>query len=169
MRGSRRTSTARRTVPLLPAAAAAGGHVPVRELPPQHQVAPRVRLIVLLALIPHVRPQLLDVLCTRNEATQRGFAEFGGCTAASHGGFLPTGETAAFLLAGDDLAARFDTMRLFDADEFLARQNVLHLAPVGPGESQLAGAADDRRGFPAALHQRRAAQARRSAAISRRA
>ena len=37
----------------------------------QHQVDPRVRLIVLLALIPHVRPQLLDVLCTRNETTQR--------------------------------------------------------------------------------------------------
>ena len=105
----------------------------------QHQVDPRVRLIVLLALIPHVRPQLLDVLCTRNETTQRGFAEFGGLHAASHGGFLPTGETAAFLLAGDDLAARFETMRLFAADGFLARLNVVHLAPVGPGESQLAG------------------------------
>jgi hypothetical protein len=105
----------------------------------QHQVDPRVRLIVLLALIPHVRPQLLDVLCTRNETTQRGFAEFGGMHAATHGGFLPTGETAAFLLAGDDLAARFETMRLFDADGFLARSNVVHLAAVGPGDPQLAG------------------------------
>ena len=105
----------------------------------QHNVDPRVRLIVLLALIPHVRPQLLDVLCTRNETTQRGFAEFGGLHAGSHGGFLPTGETAAFLLAGDDLAARFDTMRLFDADGILARLNMVHLGPVGPGESQLAG------------------------------
>ena len=105
----------------------------------EHQVDPRIRLIVLLALIPHVRPQLLDVLTTRNETTQRAFSEFGGLQAASHGGFLPTGETAAFLLAGDDLAARFDTMRLFDTDGFLARLNVVHLASVGPGESQLAG------------------------------
>jgi ATPase family protein associated with various cellular activities (AAA) len=104
----------------------------------QHQVDPRVRLIILLALIPHVRPQLLDVLWTRNESTQRSFSEFGGVH-ASQGGFLPTGETAAFLLAGDDLAARFDTMRLFDAGEFLARHNVVHVGHVSSGEPQLAG------------------------------
>jgi ATPase family protein associated with various cellular activities (AAA) len=104
----------------------------------QHQLDPRIRLIILLALIPHVRPQLLDVLWTRNETTQRSFSEFGGAH-ASQGGFLPTGETAAFLLAGDDLALRFDAMRLFDAGEFLARHNVVHLASVAPGEPQLAG------------------------------
>ena len=105
----------------------------------EHRVPPRERLIILLALIPHVRPQLLDVLWTRNEATQRGFTEFGGVQGTSHGGFLPTGETAAFLLAGDDLAARFETVRLFESDQFLARQNVLHLSPVAAGESQLSG------------------------------
>jgi hypothetical protein len=104
-----------------------------------HQVPPPVRLIILLALIPHVRPQLLDVLWTRNEATQRAFSEFGGAQSSPHGGFVPTGETAAFLLAGDDLGRRFEAMRLFEHDAFLARNNVLHLAPVAPGESQLAG------------------------------
>jgi hypothetical protein len=103
-----------------------------------HHVDPTVRLIVLLALIPHVRPQLLDVLWTRNETTQRSFSEFGGVH-ASQGGFLPTGETASFLLAGDDLAARFEAMRLFDAEGFLARRGVVHLAAVGPGEPQLGG------------------------------
>ena len=105
----------------------------------EHRVTPPERLIILLALIPHVRPQLLDVLWTRNEATQRGFTEFGGVQGTSHGGFLPTGETAAFLLAGDDLAARFETVRLFESDQFLACQNVLHLSPVAAGESQLSG------------------------------
>lgn len=104
-----------------------------------HQVPPAIRLVILLALIPHIRPQLLDVLWTRNEATQRSFAEFGGVHGSAHGGFVPTGETAAFLLAGDDLAARFDTMRIFDVEGFLARHNVLHLSPGSPGESQLAG------------------------------
>ena len=103
-----------------------------------HKVDPTTRLIILLALIPHVRPQLLDVLWTRNEATQRHFSEFGGVHSSS-GGFLPTGETAAFLLAGDDLGARFETMRLFDAESFLARHAVVHLAAVGPGEPQFGG------------------------------
>ena len=104
-----------------------------------HEVPPAVRLVILLALIPHVRPQLLDVLWIRNEVTQRGFTEFGGVQGTSHGGFIPTGETAAFLLAGDDLAARFAATRLFEGDQFLAHHNVLHLSPVSTGESQLSG------------------------------
>jgi len=105
----------------------------------EHRVAPSVRLVILLALIPHVRPQLLDVLWTRNDVTQRGFTEFGGMQGASHGGFIPTGETAAFLLAGDDLATRFAMARVFEAEQFLARHNVVHLAAVAPGEPALSG------------------------------
>jgi hypothetical protein len=130
-----------------------GGHRPPIQSPPpldrsvspyarfigQHGVPPQVRLVILLALIPHVRPQLLDVLWTRNEATQRSFSEFGGAPTTTHGGFVPTGQTAAFLLAGDDLALRFDALRIFEHDGFLARNNVLHLTAVGPGESQLSG------------------------------
>jgi hypothetical protein len=106
----------------------------------QHQVPPSVRLIILLALTPHIRPQLLDMLWVRNEATQRGFTEFGGVHGASHGGFIPTGETAAFLLAGADLTARFEVMRLFEGDQFLARQNVLYLSPTSSFEPLLSGA-----------------------------
>ncbi len=98
------------------------------------------RLVVLLALIPHIRPQVLDVLWSRNETTERGFTEFGGWLGATHGGFIPTGETAAFILAGDDLAIRFELTQLFDGDHFFARHNILHLSPVAPGEPLLSGA-----------------------------
>ncbi len=98
------------------------------------------RLVILLALIPHIRPQLLDVLWSRNETTERGFTEFGGLHGVTHAGFIPTGETAAFILAGDDLAVRFELMRLFDGDHFFARHNIFHLAPVAVGEPMLSGA-----------------------------
>jgi hypothetical protein len=104
-----------------------------------HCIPPRERLVLLLALAPHVCPQLLDVLWSRNDVTQRGFTEFGGAQSASHGGFLPTGETAAFLLAGDDLAARFETARLFEADALLARHGVVQLAAAAAGEPALSG------------------------------
>lgn len=106
----------------------------------RHRLAADERLVVLLALIPHLRPQMLDVLWTRNEDTQRGFTEFGGLAGSGHGGFMPTGETAAFLLAGDDLAARFAALRVFEPDHVLAREAVVQLGPVGTGESPLAGA-----------------------------
>jgi hypothetical protein len=98
------------------------------------------RLVVLLALIPHIRPQVLDVLWSRNETTARGFTEFGGWHGTTHGGFIPTGETAAFILAGDDLAPRFELTQLFAGDHFFARHNILHLSPVGRGEPLLSGA-----------------------------
>lgn len=98
------------------------------------------RIVLLLALIPLIRPQLLDVLWSRNEATGRGFTEFGGVHGATHGGFIPTGETAAFVLAGDDLATRFELTRIFEGDHAFARQNILHLSPVNPSESMLSGA-----------------------------
>jgi hypothetical protein len=106
----------------------------------EQRLAPSARLVLLLAAAPHLRPQLLDVLWTRNETTQRGFAQFGGLQGAGHGGFVPTGESALFLLAGDDLAARLAMSGLFDAEAPLVRGGLLQLAPVAPGEPPFSGA-----------------------------
>jgi hypothetical protein len=116
------------------------GESPYAEFLRRHTLSASERLVLVLALVPHLRPQLLDVLWTRNEATDRGFAEFGGLQAVGHGGFVPTGETAAFLAAGDDLAARFRLTRLFEGDHIFARLDVLRLAPAPPGEPYLSGA-----------------------------
>lgn len=98
------------------------------------------RVVVLLAMIPHIRPQLLDVLWSKNEITQRGFTEFGGLQIGSHGGFIPTGETAAFIIGGDNLSARFELTQLFEGDHLFARHNILHLSPVTKGTPLLSGA-----------------------------
>src|SRR5687768_15624681 len=45
------------------------------------------RAVLVLALVPHLRPELLDVLWLENEDTQRGFTEFDGVEAQSSGGF----------------------------------------------------------------------------------
>jgi len=105
-----------------------------------HDLSVGERLVLLLALIPHIRPQLLDVLWSKNEATERGFTEFGGLHGTTHGGFIPTGETAAFILAGEDLASRFELTRLFEGDHVFARHSILHLSPVAVGEPLLSGA-----------------------------
>ncbi len=97
------------------------------------------RLCVTLALAPHVRPRLLDVFFEPNERLERGFTEVGGIHGKMHGGFLPTGETALFLLAGDDLEGRFLCQQLFERDHYLARHNVLRLEAAAPGEPLLSG------------------------------
>ena len=83
------------------------------------------QLVLLLALAPHVRPELLDPLFMRNANIDRGFTEFGGWKGKAHTGFLPTGETAAFLAAGDDIGARSLVRQLFDHERPLDRKSVV--------------------------------------------
>jgi AAA+ superfamily predicted ATPase len=85
------------------------------------------RLTLLLALAPHVRPQLLDIFLIANTNSNRIFTEFGGVKGQMHGGFLPTGETLLFILSGTDLNARFYYQRLFDRDHFFRKHNILKL------------------------------------------
>lgn len=85
------------------------------------------RLLLMLALVPHVRPQLLDLLFVRNRNLDRGFTEFGGWKGKTHGGFLPTCETAAFLIAGEDLGARFAVMKLFEEDHYFRTRDLLRV------------------------------------------
>ena len=66
-----------------------------------YQMTQAERIVLMLALAPHVCPQVLDVFWTKNGNTERGFTEFGGLNGSTHGGFLPNAETALFLLAGN--------------------------------------------------------------------
>lgn len=98
------------------------------------------RIVLILALVPHVRPQLLDTFFIRNKNFDRGFTEFGGWKGNAHGGFLPTGETASFILAGSDLARRFELVRLFDTEHFFAQKGIIRLENHAGGEPFLSGA-----------------------------
>lgn len=83
------------------------------------------RLVIILALLPHIQPHALDTFLLNNQDTARGFTEFGGWKGKGHSGFLPTCETVVFILAGEDLAKRFDAMRLFQPDHYLLKQQII--------------------------------------------
>jgi hypothetical protein len=94
----------------------------------------RERLVLALALAPYLRPALLDPLFTRNSTYDRPFTEFGGAQSAhgGQGGFVPTIETALFLLAGESLSERLECARLFAPDHPFQRQNLLDLGLSDP-------------------------------------
>jgi hypothetical protein len=98
------------------------------------------RLVLVLALIPHVRPQLLDPFLTRNENFGRGFTEFGGVSTGAHGGFWPTVETAAFILAGTSLAKRLALQSLFDHGHFLVRDGWIEPPEAAAGQPMFSSA-----------------------------
>ncbi|SER66877.1 ATP-binding protein [Pedobacter rhizosphaerae] len=91
------------------------------------------RVILALTIAPEVKPQILDMFFTRNSNLDRGFSEFGGSKTSQHSGFIPTAETAAFLL-GTDLEHRFELYHIFDTEHFLFSQQILLLAELPQGE-----------------------------------
>jgi hypothetical protein len=98
------------------------------------------RLVLQLAILPHIRPQLLDLFYVKNSTYDRGFTEFGGIKGQQHGGFLPTGETAAFLTASSNLSQRFQLLQLFMPEHFFAKHQILKLVSAHADEPQLSGA-----------------------------
>jgi AAA+ superfamily predicted ATPase len=97
------------------------------------------RIILLLSLVPHVQPQLLDVFFVKNADYDRGFTELGGIKGKNHSGFIPTGETAAFILAANSLEGRFYVTELFGEDHFFQKHKILHLVNSASDEPFLSG------------------------------
>ncbi len=89
--------------------------------------SPSERIVLMLALASEVRPQLLDILFSKNKMYNRGFTEFGGVVDNRHAGFIPTIQTALFILAGDDLVSQFSASTFFDRHHPFRRQAILDL------------------------------------------
>ena len=114
---------------------------PYAALVREHNLSPEERLVLALALAPHVQPQVLDAFFARNAVHfDRSFTEFGGLRGKGHGGFLPTGETALFLLAGDELAERLRWQTHLWQASALTRADLVRLVPAEAGEPAASGA-----------------------------
>lgn len=92
-----------------------------------YQLSREERILLMLALMPHIQPHLLDVFLAINKKSGRNYTEFGGAKGNTHGGFIPTIETAMFILAGNNLADRFALNYLFEQQHFLFAHNILEL------------------------------------------
>ena len=97
------------------------------------------KVIIMLALAPHLCPQVLDAFYMLNTKTNRVYTEFGGWKGNTHAGFLPTGETAVFVLAGHDVEKRVEIMKLLQPDYWLCKENVAFLSGAQKGEPYLSG------------------------------
>jgi AAA+ superfamily predicted ATPase len=100
---------------------------------------PEERLLLLLALVPHLRPNFFESLVSDLLPGGGDFPEIGGTKGVNHRGMLPTGETALFAIAGTDLTRRLEAQRFFAEDHAFARGGVLWLESVREGEPRLSG------------------------------
>ncbi|HEY9113613.1 MAG TPA: ATP-binding protein [Bacteroidales bacterium] len=104
-----------------------------------YKLNPAERLILILSMVPHVQPNLLDIFFTKNETFNRGYTEFGGVKGEYHSGFLPTGETAMFILAGNNIEQRISFSQIFDREHFFYKHKILQLQQNNDSEPFLSG------------------------------
>lgn len=95
---------------------------------------PEARLVLALALAPHVNSAALDAFFVKNAALDRPFSQFGGHIAAN-GAFQPTAETALFLIAGADTAKRIAAMDLFEPDHPLRTRAAVTFSRAEGGQT----------------------------------
>ena len=96
-------------------------------------------LLLLLALAPHVQPGFLSGIISEGLPQPGDYPELGGLKDRQNRGFLPTGETALFLLAGDDLNRRFEVQQLLSTEHWFAQKQILHLESVPKGQPKMSG------------------------------
>ncbi|SDL82560.1 ATP-binding protein [Kriegella aquimaris] len=96
-------------------------------------------LLVLLALVPNVYPNALSGVVADFLPKGGDFPEFGGTKGKNHRGILPTGETALYLLAGNDIEKRLESLELVTTKSELFKAGILYLEAVPKGEPPMSG------------------------------
>lgn len=84
------------------------------------------RLVLILAILPYIKPQSLDVFLIKNQNLNSEFSEFGGIKDPSKLGFTPSLETASFILTNRELEERLQFMRFFNKENVLFKKGILN-------------------------------------------
>jgi ATPase family associated with various cellular activities (AAA) len=104
-----------------------------------HQPSFEEYIILLLALAPHLQPDFFNQIIAEHLPEGGDLPEFGGTKGVHHRGILPTGETAQFILAGNDLEKRLEVQRMLGSEHWLAQKGILQLEMVREGEPVMSG------------------------------
>ncbi|HBA90029.1 MAG TPA: AAA family ATPase [Geobacter sp.] len=95
--------------------------------------------VVMMALAPHLRPGFFNRIVSEFLPEGGELPEFGGVRGGDHRAILPTGETAQFILAGDDLGKSIQLQRILGDEQWLTSERIVWLATVREGEPVMSG------------------------------
>jgi adenylate kinase family enzyme len=101
-------------------------------------LSPDECMLFFIAYLPHIYPGLYDDIIKEAIPLGGEFPEFGGVRGSNHRGLLPTGETAQFILAGNDIEKRLLVQQLLTSGT-LVKQGILSLESVKEGEPLMSG------------------------------
>lgn len=124
-------------VPLLPETV--DWHAPLADFINKNKLNSPESVLLIIALTPFLYPDLFDHAIESKLKDAGNFPKIGGVRGKNSRAFLPTGETALFLLAGEDVQERINVQGLFDAGHLFARRKILWLEELPAGEPPMSG------------------------------
>jgi len=104
-----------------------------------HDLSSNEVIILMMALAPHVQVEFFDEIIQPYIRESGDFQQIGGVRSRNGRSFLPTGQTAVFVLAGNDVDRRLEVAQLFHHQGKLSKLHILHLEDVPDGEPALSG------------------------------
>ncbi|MDN5289504.1 MAG: ATPase central domain protein [Mucilaginibacter sp.] len=111
---------------------------PLNEFAIKNQLPLEEYIILLTALVPHVKATFFESIIQEFLPQGGDFAEFGGIKGSNHRSLLPTGETVQFILAGNDIEKRLSVQYLLISG-MLVKQGILSIELVKEGEPLMSG------------------------------
>jgi len=82
-------------------------------------------ILLLIALAPHLHPDLFDTAIENSMKGTGDFPRIGGVRGKNFRGFLPTGETVLFLLADESWSGKQQLQQMFWSDHLFGKKNCL--------------------------------------------
>ena len=95
--------------------------------------------LLLIGLIPHVRPDFFDRIIESKIKGAGDFPGIGGVRGKNCRFFLPTGETALYIIAGDNFNRRLEVQQLFGAEHLFWQKKIIWLEDMQNGEPSMHG------------------------------
>jgi hypothetical protein len=97
------------------------------------------RLMLLLALLPQINPSLIDHTIQKHLDKPGDHPELGGLRGTNFRGFIPTGETALFLLGGSHVKDRLKTREYIEQQSQVFKKGILTLGKPKENEPKYSG------------------------------
>jgi AAA+ superfamily predicted ATPase len=105
----------------------------------EHQLSENDILLLGLSLVPNIQPNFLNAIVAEYLPNGGEITEFGGTKSKNHRGILPTGETAQFLVAGNDLDSRIAFYNFLHNESYVYNKGIVKIDQVPVGEPKMSG------------------------------
>lgn len=113
--------------------------LPMKNFIRDHSLTKTETLVLLIAIVPHVQPDLFDTAIENALKGSGDFPKIGGVRGKNFRGFMPTGQTVLFLAGADNWKDSQDIREIFWSSHLFGRKKVLWLEELQAGEPFMSG------------------------------